>query len=418
MDSYSVNEGSFTEIACNDDFNPGTNDLSWAQVFGLTPGQTYYIMVDGGANSTGAFSICIENLPANPPPLSGQDCLTSVTICDEQTAINVPSVSDGFGSQEVTTGNSCWGSGGERQSVWYNFTIDQAGVLEFKIDPVTGNDDFDWSLYELPNNNCATDLTAANNVACNWSGCAGGTGATTDNSTSTCNGLCNGCPQLETPIAVTSGTSYVLLVDNFDQSNDGFNLNFANSTATFDSTIGTCGLLPADLLSFEASVMNDFVSLDWLVEGEENLANYVIERRGNNRWEEIGTVTAQDKKSYHMVDFHPVHGINIYHIKMVDFDGQVSFSDPAVVSFEHNGLSVFPIPASDLVTIEHTVTGAGPYHLQVFDLVGAEVWSKSGRSDAEGSRRLSLDVGAWNPGVYFIKLTEGGQQRLTKMIVE
>ncbi|MBI4646454.1 MAG: hypothetical protein HY738_07635, partial [Bacteroidia bacterium] len=142
----------------------------------LVPGTTYWFTISSSTGSEGTFTTCLTT--STPPPLPGQDCSTAAILCNDNTFSQATSDA-GFATQEVTTSNSCWGSGGERQSKWFNFTIGASGTLEFMIDPVnytapqTG-DDYDFSLW----NGCPGATTTE--LACNWSGCLGATGVATD----------------------------------------------------------------------------------------------------------------------------------------------------------------------------------------------------------------------------------------------
>ena len=150
----------------------GSSPLN-ASFNGLSNGTVYYYTVSNANGGTpGPFQTCVTT--TSPPTLAGQNCNNAAILCNSN-AFSQPTSNAGFGSQEVTTANSCWGAGGERQSKWFKFTAGCGGTLEFNINPVNGSDDYDWALWNITSdpNGCTTK---GNSIACNWSGCGGSTG--------------------------------------------------------------------------------------------------------------------------------------------------------------------------------------------------------------------------------------------------
>ena len=77
---------------------------------GLQNGTIYYYTISNTNGGTqGPFQTCLKTL--TPPTLAGQDCNNAAILCNSST-ISQPTSNAGFGTQEVTTANSCWGVGG------------------------------------------------------------------------------------------------------------------------------------------------------------------------------------------------------------------------------------------------------------------------------------------------------------------
>jgi gliding motility-associated-like protein len=220
---------------------------------GLQSGSLYYYTISS-TGATGTFTSCVNN--TTPPPVAGQDCATAATLCTSATFSQSTSAA-GFGTQEVSTLNSCWGSGGERQSKWFKFTVGCSGTLEFNINPVTNSNDYDWALWNVTSAGCPTSANALQSaIACNWSACKGSTGLSSCPSSepgvNTGGAGCFGGPAAYgAPINVTAGQTYALLVDNFSTSNSGFSLIFGGAcnggtaligpSAAFTFTSPSCG---------------------------------------------------------------------------------------------------------------------------------------------------------------------------------
>ena len=73
---------------------------------GLQIGSLYYYTISS-TGASGTFTTCINN--TTPPPVSGQDCSTAAILCNGN-AFNQSASSAGFGTQEVSALNSCWGA--------------------------------------------------------------------------------------------------------------------------------------------------------------------------------------------------------------------------------------------------------------------------------------------------------------------
>ena len=227
---------------------------------GIQIGTVYYFTISNTNTGTpGPFQVCVTN--TTPPPLAGQDCSNAAILCNSN-SFSQPTSNAGFSMQEVNQANSCWVFGGERQSKWFKFTVGCTGTLEFNINPINSNDDYDWALWNITGdpNNCTTK---GNAVACNWSGCDGSTGLSScitsepssNKSGPGCGGgyagWVNSTVGNSTPITVTAGNTYALLVDNFTISNSGFTLTFGGACgggtallgprANFVYSVGTCG---------------------------------------------------------------------------------------------------------------------------------------------------------------------------------
>lgn len=196
----------------------------------LQPGVTYYVSVSS-TGADGTFTIC--NTVSSPPPAPGQDCTAPAILCSN-TAFSQGSFS-GIGVAETVSTNTCFGSQ-ERQSRWYTFTIGCSGTFGFIVTPVTASNDIDWVILARSTATCYSSGTTINTgqVSCNWSGCPGATGITDVANPCTTYGAadCGGMPGCQagginsTLANLTAGTTYMMLIDNFSNSGNGFSVQF------------------------------------------------------------------------------------------------------------------------------------------------------------------------------------------------
>ena len=193
-------------------------------IFNVTAGQTYYVMIDSWSPPT-----ChpLYDLYIGPPlPPNNQDCLGAIPVCQSQYVQNNSFTGTGNVPNEIDNTTSCLASG-ELNDVWYTFTVQQSGLLNFSISPNQLTDDYDWAVYDLTNATCEDIATnPLLEVSCNYSGASGVTGA---------NGLTG--TQNNPPIPVTAGQILVLNVSNFSSTQFGYTLDFGSSTASIFDVI-------------------------------------------------------------------------------------------------------------------------------------------------------------------------------------
>lgn len=159
---------------------------------------------------------------------NNQDCLAAIPICQNVYSTTVSYSGEGNYPNEINNGSSCLGSG-ELNDVWYTFTVQQSGNLNFLITPNNSADDYDWAVYNLTNNNCSDIYTNPGiEVSCNFSGTSGTTGPNGGSALNSQNAA--GTPYNQV-VPVTVGQTYVVNVSNFSQTQNGYTIDFSASTA-------------------------------------------------------------------------------------------------------------------------------------------------------------------------------------------
>ncbi|MEZ4938742.1 MAG: gliding motility-associated C-terminal domain-containing protein [Crocinitomicaceae bacterium] len=185
----------------------------------LTAGQTYYIIVSTFP-SPQCTNFTINITSYTPPPPTNQDCDGAIPVCQDVYSQANSYVGEGNYPLEIDSGPSCLGSG-ELNDVWYTFTVQQSGFLCFDITPNVLSEDYDWAVYNMTTNNCSDIYSnSALEVSCNYSGIGGVTGPNNDGGTND-----------EPCVNVTQGETYVVNVSNFSSSQNGYTLDFTESTA-------------------------------------------------------------------------------------------------------------------------------------------------------------------------------------------
>lgn len=143
------------------------------------------------------------------------------------------------------------------------------------------------------------------------------------------------------------------------------------------------GVLPIELISFDATSNQNQVDLSWATASEKNNDFFTIERTVDGiNFEEIGKVAGQGnsstKNSYEFTDFRPRSGVSYYRLKQTDFNGDSETFEVKSVNIQKGELvsSVYPNPAilnRTTVFIEHTNSIVT---LNVRNLLGQLVFTK------------------------------------------
>jgi len=164
-----------------------------------------------------------------------QDCLGAITVCQSiYTQSNSYSGTGNYPNEIPTTGG-CPGNcltSGEKNDVWYIFTVNSGGNLGFKISPNDLGDDYDWAVYSLNTFDCEDIFshTAQMQVSCNYSGNPGVTGAMSLTQNNCAYSTANNTNK-NGFIPVVEGETYVLNISNYSSSQSGYTLDFGLSTA-------------------------------------------------------------------------------------------------------------------------------------------------------------------------------------------
>ena len=193
------------------------------------------------------------------------------------------------------------------------------------------------------------------------------------------------------------------------------------NTVTGPATITEgVGVLPIELIFFNASAANTVVDLTWATASEENFDYFAIERAvdGEN-FVEIGRVNGVGESStrvdYEYTDEFPIEGRAYYRLRSVDFDGYAEVFDYQMV--EVSGM------ARDFKVYPNPITN-GRFSLQTnFDLTGE---AQLVIYNSMGGIEMSLPVNNWftehylsglKPGTYIFRLVSSEGIMVKRVLV-
>lgn len=164
---------------------------------------------------------------------STSDCDGAIVLCGDLYTETQASLNSG----NVIEATGICNQGLEQSSVWYTFTVQQAGNLSFILNPLNSADDYDWGLFDITTGGCAGLGTTSPEVECNSYGLIGANGPTGISTTNGGIGTTNGPGNLNGPaynadLPVVVGSTYALVVMNWSNSLDGYTIDFGQSTAS------------------------------------------------------------------------------------------------------------------------------------------------------------------------------------------
>lgn len=185
--------------------------------------------------------------------------------------------------------------------------------------------------------------------------------------------------------------------------------------------------LPVNLVNFAAIFNNDVTKLQWSSTQELNFDKYIIERsQPGSDYKVVGEVKgrgATDVENYEWSeDLSQAEGtVFYYRLKMLDIDGQFTYSSVAMVKKETkaiNGILLSPNPVqTGTTTVRFSASRPALVQLKVVDISG-KVLIHQMRQVAEGQNSVPLEnLNRLQPGVYFLQLVNDGESSVLKFSI-
>ena len=181
------------------------------------------------------------------------------------------------------------------------------------------------------------------------------------------------------------------------------------------------GVLPVELLYFEAAAEGKKVQLNWATATERNNAGFRIERSEGTvaSFQSVGWVAgkgdAATENRYALTDTDVKSGQTYYYrLRQTDFDGAETLSDVQVVRIagQAEDILVYPNPALDELYVQLTQPDEKGAQLEVLDVQGRSLgqWVIT-----ESVQRL--DTKQWASGQYILRIVTGGKVCLKRVLI-
>jgi hypothetical protein len=159
------------------------------------------------------------------------------------------------------------------------------------------------------------------------------------------------------------------------------------------------GILPVELLYFNAHKNTVSVELAWETASEFNNRGFTVQRSVNGLdWLDLafveGAGSVQQNRYYRWIDESPNQGINYYRLIQIDFDGAKTYTDLESIDWgDYPTVEVFPNPVKE--NFQLRTKGVYPQALKLYDSEGRFVRSLERHSDY-------VDTADLKPGCYLL----------------
>ncbi len=201
---------------------------------------------------------------------------------------------------------------------------------------------------------------------------------------------------------------------------DNVFFDISNTNFTIDQGI------PVELISFNASVIDGGVRIEWATATETNNAGFALERSNDEKnYETVtyqkGSGTSTIKNIYSFVDETVEYGVYYYRLKQSDYNGSskylnvltVDVGSPKQFSLSQN----YPNPFNPSTNIKYTVPEKSNIKLAVYDVLGREVEVLVNESKEAGTYEITFDAKNLTSGIYFYELKTNNFNKTNKMIL-
>ncbi len=202
----------------------------------------------------------------------------------------------------------------------------------------------------------------------------------------------------------------------FDPTDSIYNLTTSGYGTLFILKWNQKTTFPLHLLTFTAKRANTTNLLNWTTAQEVNTDRFEIERSYNGReFRKIGVVKAGNT-TYTFTDNNPLKGVNYYRLKMMDKDGQFTYSPIRQLTINNSPLTIniFPNPAHNKLQLQIESDKKVALKMDIITQDGKVVLS-SNMAAAAGSLLRSINIAALQSGTYFLRVTSSaGEQNVVK----
>lgn len=179
--------------------------------------------------------------------------------------------------------------------------------------------------------------------------------------------------------------------------------------------------LPLSLLDFRGAWDQNNVKLQWFTTNETSTREFIVQNSSDGiHFYNTGTLKAASttgKNSYQFIHTNPSEGIQFYRLKMMDIDGQYTFSKVIRINSKDKNvvLKIYPNPVTENLHLKIVSAQAERTLLSITDASGKLVYQKSLSVNA-GTTLYSVDVEKLPAGAYYLKININGKLNLVSFI--
>lgn len=176
--------------------------------------------------------------------------------------------------------------------------------------------------------------------------------------------------------------------------------------------------LPVEGILLKGTKTRNETTLTWSAPGAETYVSYEVEKSTDgDRFEKVESMDAQTHGPLFTDNTAAKSEAVFYRIRATKADGSILYSNTLYLKGVPDlHATIYPNPFSDVVSVEIQATGAGIGTVQVHDMTGKLLQSKTVKLE-KGTNYFSLpEMKNAQPGVYFLELTCGGEKSFAKLV--
>lgn len=316
----------------------------------------------------GVASFYIHCTQPSGTPILGNDCGAAPTVCSDD---NISANSTGPGNVyelNLTNEGTLFD---EHQSSWFYFHAQTSGSIELTIAPNSATDIYDFAIWD--NSNCNPTSTP---IRSSWASLTGNTGLVIGAGDDTEG---NSGDKWLNEINATAGDEFLILVDNWSYSTNGFTLYWdLKGGSSLD-----CSPLPIKILNFKHNCETN--SLIWETKSEINNNYFTIQKSTDSKnWKDIDYIKGAGNSNTivkYEYELSEIQNKIFYRLLQTDFDNKTNIINSIAVSCDNTNqqnIKLFPNPSNNIVYI------SGTYNcIDIYNLIGEKLYNKINNNKIE-----------------------------------
>ncbi len=224
----------------------------------------------------------------------------------------------------------------------------------------------------------------------------------------------------------SAGTFKMRIGGHSTGANSGANRMYSFWFKSFSYNSSVQFQLPLVLFSFDATLNNKSVNLNWVTGMEKELSHFIVERSTNGTdYDQIAMVVAEGntsvKKQYTFSDPKAtgVKGVIYYRLKMVDMAGRFQNSQVRLIRMgaeetTGTGISTYPNPVSSELRITLPMKWQNqPVSFTLYNANGQVVKQVSA---IQASQTETVNVNELHAGLYIVKAVSGNESAVQRIV--
>ncbi|MEO8473000.1 MAG: hypothetical protein ABI477_12440 [Chryseolinea sp.] len=195
------------------------------------------------------------------------------------------------------------------------------------------------------------------------------------------------------------------------------------SFSPFTFGFGQYTILPVTLVSFKANAVNSAVELAWTVADELLLSEYQLERTSSNlnfsTIASVKSINSSTKKTYKWTDNSPMYGVSYYRLKMIDYDGSITYSNLVKIGEKiRKGITLYPNPVTDnTIKLRMDDQLKGEYIVYLHNIFAETILVRQFIYDGTEDE-ISIDLNRNQPaGTYLLRIVDPEMNRTIFKII-